>query len=479
MQRKIRKGHTLPTVRLQKIEMENFKSVRCGEVLFHCGRKFVPQDTESDILGIYGQNGSGKTSVIEAIAILKNAMSGRAVPTRYSECIADGAAYAKLTFTFDFQYPAQESYLRTVTYSFKIMAVENDAEEETGNIRSLNSMYPRKIKIFDESISAAGFFHGEMQKKQEILQAGTGPYPIGPARKLPYYVGSDKDAVAVALGVNQKTAELNSKSFLFLDETLDLFAEHADYSEYYQVLLELNYFAKLYLFAVDTRTSGMGAVNIVPINTRWGVLGLNLLRATRVPQDIFEDLEHFVDAVNTVFPALVSGMRLVMDHSEFVSENCTGQEVWLYSERGGVKIPLRDESAGIIKLISVFSLIIAAFNDRSITVAIDELDAGIYEYLLGEILSALETYGKGQFIFTSHNLRPLEVLKKESLLFTTSNPDNRYIRLKGVGRTNNLRSLYLREVLSNTQDEQIYDAAKRQRMIAAFLKAGVGIAEEE
>ena len=70
-------------------------------------------------------------------------------------------------------------------------------------------------------------------------------------------------------------------------------------------------------------------------------------------------------------------------------------------------------------------------------------------------------------------------MKKESLIFTTSNPDNRYIRLKGVGRTNNLRNLYLREILGNTQDEQIYDAAKRQRMITAFLKAGVGIADKE
>ena len=69
-------GHILPTVRIQKIELENFKCVSHGEVVFNCCRRFVPQDTESDILGIYGQNGSGKTSVIEAIAILEKVMSG-------------------------------------------------------------------------------------------------------------------------------------------------------------------------------------------------------------------------------------------------------------------------------------------------------------------------------------------------------------------------------------------------------------------
>ena len=475
---RIREDHQLPTVRIQKIELENFKSVRHGEILFNCGRKFVLQDTESDILGIYGQNGSGKTSVIEAIAILKRALEGGAIHPRYSECIAAGANHAKLSFTFDFQYEHDEGLNRTIVYSFKIMAIENDKKKEMEDMVSISDLYPTKVRVFDESISASGVFGGEFQKKQEILTTYDGNYPIGPVRKIQQYVGTDKDSVAVALGVSKKQAEINSQSFIFADDTMDIFLDHSNYSEYFQVLLELRTYADLYLFAVDTRNSGMGAFLTVPLNTRFGVLGLNLLSSTQLPESIFEDLEYFVEGINTVLPALVSDMQLVLEHDDYVSEKRKGQEVKLYSKRQDIQIPLRDESAGIIKLISVLSLIIASFNDRSITVAIDELDAGIYEYLLGEILTSLETYGKGQFIFTSHNLRPLEVLKKESLVFTTSNPDNRYIRLKGVGKTNNLRSLYLREILGNTQDEPIYDAAKRQRMIAAFMKAGVGIAEK-
>lgn len=472
-----RKGHILPTVRIQKIELENFKSVHYGEVLFNCGLKVVPQDTEADILGIYGQNGSGKTSVIEAIAILKRAMSGEAVSARYSECIADGANFSKLTFVFDLQYPKQDGgFTRTVTYSFKMDTIPNEQDEDSSELRS---PFPKKIRIFDEVISAAGMFKDVKQKKQDILTTSFGKYPIGPVRKTQYYVGEDKDAVVVDLTVNQRTAAKESRSFIFSEETLDLFSRHSNYSEYFQVLAELNYYAKLYLYAVDTRNSSMGATTVFLFNTRIGSLPLNLMGSSKMPQQIFADVEHFIKGINTVLPALVADMELVLDHNEYVSKKRAGQEVRLFSKRKDTIIPLRDESAGIIKLISILSLIIAAFNDRSITVAIDELDAGIYEYLLGEILIGLETYGKGQFIFTSHNLRPLEVLKKENLIFTTSTPDNRYIRLKGVGRTNNLRSLYLREILGNSQDEQIYDAAKRQRMIAAFLKAGVGFAEEE
>ena len=90
-----------PIIRIQKIELENFKSVKHGEVLFNCGRKQASQDTESDILGIYGQNGSGKTAVIQALSILQSAMSGNTIHSSYSDCISVGSEYATLSFTFD------------------------------------------------------------------------------------------------------------------------------------------------------------------------------------------------------------------------------------------------------------------------------------------------------------------------------------------------------------------------------------------
>lgn len=91
------------------------------------------------------------------------------------------------------------------------------------------------------------------------------------------------------------------------------------------------------------------------------------------------------------------------------------------------------------------------------------------------ILSGLEAHGKGQLIFTSHNLRPLEVLKKEDIVFTTSSPDNRYLRLKGVAQSNNLRNVYFREILSGTQPEPLYSASRQEQIVQAFLNAGDGI----
>ena len=71
---------------------------------------------------------------------------------------------------------------------------------------------------------------------------------------------------------------------------------------------------------------------------------------------------------------------------------------------------------------------------------IDELDSGIYEYLLGECLEVMQDKAKGQSIFTSHNLCPLEILENDSLLYTTVNPENCYIKSSYIKNTQNTRS---------------------------------------
>ena len=122
------------------------------------------------------------------------------------------------------------------------------------------------------------------------------------------------------------------------------------------------------------------------------------------------------------------------------------------------QLPLKYESEGIKKITSILHLLIAAYNNPSITLAIDELDSGIFEYLLGELLRVIQNSGKGQLIFTSHNLYPLETLKSRSIVFTTTNANDRYTRFKNVGNTSNLRSMYLREVvLGGNDDVTLYE----------------------
>ena len=102
----------------------------------------------------------------------------------------------------------------------------------------------------------------------------------------------------------------------------------------------------------------------------------------------------------------------------------------------------------------------------------DELDAGIFEFLLGELLRIFENNAKGQIIFTSHNLRALEMMDKNSLVFSTTNPKNRYIRFQNVKNNNNLRDLYLRAITLGGQKEEIYAETDSVEINRALRRAG-------
>lgn len=487
-----RSNNNWPIIRIQKIVLENFKGVTYGEIVFNGGKSMTSQDEGPDILGIYGQNGSGKTAVIDALEILRIAMAGKPIDPCCSDLISKGADYSKLSFTFDLRYPGYKKS-RTVIYSFKLgylpdeeytdyrLLYYKDLGQDLIDFMTAKSKYYKKVRIYDEVISAGGFFNNGNQKMQDILTTSGESYPIGPVRKVSCYVGKNKEKVRVDLEVSKRTSYKTSRSFFFSPETLDVFMNNSDKSEFVAVLVQLSWYANYALFVVDTTmTMLVGDPSMISFYTSKGVASVSLSgEPTTIPQNAFERIEAIVNGINTVLPALVADLRIEIEHDTVLIRDEKLQEIRLFSVRRGCRIPLRSESAGIIRIISILSLIISIYNDESITVAIDELDAGVYEFLLGELLRGLGTYGRGQFIFTSHNLRPLEVLKKQNIVFTTANPENRYIRLKGVGHTNNLRKLYLSEILDDNQDEKIYDAAKVQKMNAAFMKAGEKNGKEE
>ena len=145
--------------------------------------------------------------------------------------------------------------------------------------------------------------------------------------------------------------------------------------------------------------------------------------------------------------------------------------VEVYSVRDKKEFLTRYESEGIKRIISLLNYLIALYNYPQICLVVDELDSGIFEYLLGEILSVLNDEAKGQLIFTSHNLRAFEKLSIKNIICTTINPVNRYIRLTGKEKNHNPRDFYLRTITVGGQKEELYDEADLQSIGYAFRKA--------
>ena len=79
-------------VRLTALTLENFKNVIHGKLTF-------PElESGGSVLGLYGQNGSGKSALIRALAGLKTLLVGRALEKSLAECIRIDAGKAHITY---------------------------------------------------------------------------------------------------------------------------------------------------------------------------------------------------------------------------------------------------------------------------------------------------------------------------------------------------------------------------------------------
>ena len=107
----------MPNIRIDHIEINNFKNVKHGVI------DLTSKKQNASILALYGQNGSGKTALIECIEILKNAISGRKLPTYASELVNLDSDYSTLSFKFSITDNLDITYL-VYKFSIKKEAVE-------------------------------------------------------------------------------------------------------------------------------------------------------------------------------------------------------------------------------------------------------------------------------------------------------------------------------------------------------------------
>ena len=86
-------------VRVQSATIKYFRNVHLGEIRFPCNLASDSFSMKSDVLGIYGQNGSGKTTFIDALEVLKCLLSGSPIKESMESCISKGHD-AELDFEF-------------------------------------------------------------------------------------------------------------------------------------------------------------------------------------------------------------------------------------------------------------------------------------------------------------------------------------------------------------------------------------------
>ena len=551
-----------PRIRIEKVELQNFKGVKNGVIEFNCLKTPTEKDTCSDIIGIYGQNGSGKTTLLEALHIAQLAMMGRKISfKKYGNIISQDADSARMIISFQVSNPDGSFYHLEYAFSLGIWEIADSVSKDDSKNKSIIKnadvaitssavsatalatafgitssavsatalatalgivaapiVMPsiamagavgivasqimkstgaeketlkaegkvRRIAIFDEVLSLSGMFNGSMVRSGPIFDTRTTETVFLPkARHKSFF--PIKTAVALKeLQKHKNKALINAKSFVFSDELSQLLLDQEPITEYAQIILNLKAFAIQKIRILDSRNTSDSGSDTIPLYTANHCINLRKKDSTIfLDEEGLQTLKTAIKGLNVVLQQVIPGLSLkavrqvdIDIEDRNVRAHATGTKVTVYSVRDNVRIPLAEESAGIIRLISAMNLFAYAFVNPDVTVAIDEIDAGVYEYLLGELLLIFEEYGSGQLIFTCHNLRPMEVLNKKYICFTTTNPENRYLKPKSIRNENNLRDVYLREIVMGGQDEELYSTAKHGKIASALQKAGEIIGQE-
>lgn len=459
------------SVRIEKICIENFKNIRKGELDFSNKRKAY----KSSILGLYGQNGSGKTALVDAIHVLKYTLSGQTLQDEYADYINIDSSYA--TLSFEFRVTIDE-FIYGVWYQFSLKKLEYD--EDTNFQEKAAEKVKYKVEVFDEILSYSCFNGANKVRKGPLINTKTKDVFI-PKAKYEELVGNDKTKM-VDLLVTKKMMQATSRSFIFSREMLNVFRKNCSNAEYLSLIESLVVFGNRELYIIKTKNSGLISMNALPLpfnykgeNTiTYGNLMIPLDSAIPIPEDAYDIVQKVIENMNIVLKQIVPDLTIdVVDLGTVLLKNGNmGRSIQLMSLKNGKAIPFKFESEGIKKIVSILQLLIVVYNNASITVAIDEIDAGIFEYMLGELLNIISEKGKGQLIFTSHNLRPLETIDKGFIAFTTTNPEKRYIRMTNVKGNNNLRDFYYRDIVLGEQNEQLYNPTNNFEIALAFREAG-------
>lgn len=452
-------------IRIERIEIKGIKNVRQGVINFNEYSSIVKGnfDDLKSVLGIYGQNGSGKTTVLEVTKLLKNILVGNKLPENFDKFINNECDKAEISYQF---FITSNNYKQLITYTFNIALKDNVYE------------------ICSEKIVSKEFANDNKKWKPQVTLIECKNQEIV-LKKLVTKISKNKlIELKVAQDIEKGTSFIfNKRNQKILLDQLKSNNDFGENTKLIDVLQLLPLYAETSLIIIENDI--MGSINLntsVPINLyltskdslKMGEIPVNLLTPNEMSKRIFDILESMIKQIDIVLNAIIPSLNLKVTNQkeQFLPDGSEGVSFEIVSVRNNKFIPLKYESEGIKRLISVISSMIAAFNNPSICLMIDEFDSGIFEYLLGEIVEIINESAKGQFVFTSHNLRALEKLSYKSIIITTTNPDNRYIQLSGMKTNNNTRDFYYTNLILGGQNEPICEDTKNYKIKRAFRKAG-------
>lgn len=411
------------------IKAKNFKSLK--NIEFNLNKTKIETNR---FIAIYGENGSGKTNLVELFKLLQQLTISRMIDV-------------KLNMLPKEFFDLKEKVLDNTPIDMKpLWQLSLNLEE----YRMINEDADTEIEYGFKINNKEGFY--SIKFNTEIVE-----------EKLYFFVNKQK-GYYFKLSKNDK--ELNKNIFMNekyneeLKENIDkywgkysflsllAFEESEKNKEYVKNNISNKIYEIINKMITMTIHVNKWYLKFMPDNYMKENI-LADLKSGVVSKNKIDEIKKYEKILNIFFKQAYADIKSV---EYFIEEKDEKIKYKLYFNKmigGNLKsIPIELESEGTKKIIEEFDTLIGAIMGE--TVIIDEIDNGIHDLLMKNIIISIKDEITGQLIITTHNTLLLEILPRECIyVLSTDYEGNKNINsIKEYGikiqKNHNVRDLYFK-----------------------------------
>lgn len=295
-------------VRIVETELENFKNVNYGDIKFvnYSNAEYRAELKGSDINGIYGQNGSGKTAIIEAFDILQHVMSGTTVSYNEYDGMFHDDRPMKISTIF---------YIECGEKKYKAryeLLLKRNIEEKNIQIYSENIIYWRRGGSWKTERNIQ--FCNPYYDTQSILE-NTSTHILSENESAISKIRFFNSVQNLAVFCAQKNVSLFFNDVI--DKSLRVENQNEEETAFSDIVKALFEFSRMRFQVVKVNQLGVNYSNVcIPVNVytesenevMQGCIPLFMNGRGDFPEEIFDKLKNIVAAINIALKAVIPNL---------------------------------------------------------------------------------------------------------------------------------------------------------------------------
>ena len=417
------------------VKAKNFKSLK--DIEFNLNKT---KTKTNQFISIYGENGSGKTNIVELFKLLQQSTMSRATDIAMNKMPKE---FWKIQEEMSDQLPTEIRQIFQLSFNLKEyrMLDEEDATEiEYGfKINNKDGFYYIK---FDDEIIEEKLYYMAGKQRAYLFQINKENNKIIKNLNKNIFI-NEKYNEELIDGIDKYWGKYTFLSLL----SFEIIEKNKDYIDNNISKNIIEVIDRIWLMTVHV---DKGALKIIP-DGFVKVRKLNNIQKGIVKKDKLPEIKKYENVLNIFFTQAYADIKEVK-YEINEKEDRIHYELYFNKMIGGQikSIPSRLESDGTRRILNQFDTIIGSLLGE--TVILDEIDNGIHDVLMKNIIMSIKDEITGQLIITTHNTLLLEILPKENIyiLSTDYNGNKTINSIKEYGikiqKNNNARDLYFKGV---------------------------------